>query len=113
MWDCTHKNFWLQVETLAFVRPRPHLSLEMLDLKPSPRTHAPPAKAWRNYCRVYRVLNLYPLGPVFPGIHPGPSIFPSKEIAESHAVSFLAEFNPPNRCFMDFVGAYPEGERAN
>jgi hypothetical protein len=85
----------------------------MLDLKPAPRTATPPAKAWRNYYRVYRVLNLFPLGPLFPGIHPGPSIFPSKEIAEQNAMNFLAELNPPGRVFMDHAGAYPEGDRAN
>jgi hypothetical protein len=85
----------------------------MLDLKTKPRTATPPAKRWRNYYRVYRILNLVPLGPVFPGIHAGPSVFPSKEIAETHAASFLAELNPPGRFIMDFVGAYPEGERAN
>ena len=85
----------------------------MLDVKPKPRTATPPAKAWRNYYRVYRVLNLIPLGQLFPGIHAGPSIFPSKEIAETHAHYFLAELNPPGRFIMNFVGAYPEGERAN
>lgn len=85
----------------------------MLGLKTKPQTHAPPAKAWRNYYRVYRVINISPLGTLFPGIHPGPAVFVSKEIAESHAVAFLAELNPPGRVLMDFVGAYPEGERAN
>jgi hypothetical protein len=86
----------------------------MLDLKPKPRTQTPPAKAWRNYYRVYRVLNIFPLGTLFPGIHPGPSIFPSKEIAEHHAVAFLNQLNPPGwRVIVDFAGAYPEGDRAN
>jgi hypothetical protein len=85
----------------------------MLDVKTKPRTATPPATRWRNYYRVYRVLNLVPLGPLFPGIHPGPSIFPSKEIAEQHALSFLAELNPPGRFIMDHAGAYPEGDRAN
>jgi len=85
----------------------------MLDLKPKRRTATAPAKAWRNYYRVYRVMNLYPLGPLFPGIHAGPSVFVSKEIAESHAHQFLAELNPPGRVWMEHAGAYPEGERAN
>ena len=86
----------------------------MLSLKPAPRTATPRAKRWRNYYRVYRIMNLFPIGPVFPGIHSGPSIFPSKEIAEQHALTFLADLNPPGRSIiMDFVGAYPEGERAN
>jgi hypothetical protein len=85
----------------------------MLELKEKPRAHAPPAKAWRNYYRIYRVLNLYPLGQLFPGIHPGPSVFVSKEIAEEHAHIFLRAVNPPGRTLMDFAGAFPEGERAN
>ncbi len=85
----------------------------MLALKPKPRTAVPPAKAWRNYYRVYRVLNLARLGTLFPGIHPGPDVFPSKEIAESHALAMLAELNPPGRYLMDHAGAYPEGDRAN
>lgn len=85
----------------------------MLALKTRPRTHAPPARAWRNFYRVYRVLNLWRLGQVFPGIHAGPDIFPSKEIAEQHALNFLAALNPPGRFIMDHAGAFPEGERAN
>jgi hypothetical protein len=82
----------------------------MLSLAPKPRTHA---KSWRNYYRVYHVLNLIPLGTLFPGIHPGPSVFPSKEIADQHALMFLGLVNPPGRFLMDHAGAYPEGERAN
>ena len=85
----------------------------MLDVKPQPRTHAPPAKRWRNFYRVYRVLDLWRLGTVFPGIHAGPDCFPSKEIAEQHALSFLAALNPPGRYFMEFAGAFPEGEAAH
>jgi hypothetical protein len=86
----------------------------MLALKPKPRTATPPAKAWRNYYRVYRVLNILPLGTLFPGIVAGPSVFPSKEIAEQHALSLLAALNPPGRnAIMEHAGAYPEGDRAN
>ena len=86
----------------------------MLSLKPAPRTATPPAKAWRNYYRVYRVMNLYPLGTIFPGVHAGPSVFISKEIAESHALTFLAELNPPGHSIiMEHAGAYPEGDKAN
>lgn len=85
----------------------------MLSLKTKPRTHAPPARAWRNYYKVYRVLNLWRLGTVFPGIHAGPAVFPSKEIADRHALLFLAALNPPGRFIMEHAGAYPEGERAN
>lgn len=88
----------------------------MLDLKPkpAPRTQAPPAKRWRNYYRIYRVLNIVPHGTYFPGLHPGPSVFPSKEIAETHAHALLAMLNPPGlSVIMEHAGAYPEGERAN
>jgi hypothetical protein len=85
----------------------------MLELKPAPIPHAPPAKGWRNYYRVYRVLDIFPLGTLFPGIHGGPDVFPSKEIADEKALRFLGMVNPPGRWFMDHAGAYPEGERAN
>jgi len=82
----------------------------MLSLAPAPRTQTPPAKRWRNFYRVYHVLNLVRIGPLFPGIHPGPDAFPSKEIAEEHARAFLAELNPPGRWLMDHAGAFPEGD---
>ncbi|MBL8536886.1 MAG: hypothetical protein JNM59_05735 [Hyphomonadaceae bacterium] len=85
----------------------------MLSLAPEPKTHAAPATRWRNYYRVYHVLNLGRAGIVFPGIHPGPDAFPSKDIAESHARVFLEALNPPGRFLMDFVAAFPEGERPN
>jgi hypothetical protein len=84
----------------------------MLRLAPKPRARTPPAKAWRNYYRVYRVLNLGRLGTVFPGLHAGPDFFPSKEIAEQHALSLLAALNPPGSTLMEFAGAYPEGDAA-
>jgi hypothetical protein len=85
----------------------------MLALAPQPRTRQPPAKAWRNFYRVYRVLDLWRLGTVFPGIHAGPDAFPSQELAEQHAANFLAALNPPGRYLMEFAGAYPEGDAAN
>ena len=85
----------------------------MLTLQPAPRTHTPPAKVWRNYYRVYRVINLARVGTVFPGIHAGPDEFPSKEVAEQCAAMFLAELNPPGRWLMDHAGCYPEGGAAN
>ncbi|MBL8545424.1 MAG: hypothetical protein JNL81_03120 [Hyphomonadaceae bacterium] len=85
----------------------------MLDLLAKPKTHTPPPKIWRNYYHVYRVLSLYRLGTIFPGLHAGPSDFPTKEIAEEHAKLFLSAINPPGRHFMDFAGAYPEGDAAN
>lgn len=87
----------------------------MLDLepKPAPRTQTPPATSWRNYYRVYRVLDLARLGTIFPGVHGGPDTFPSKDIAESHARALIAAVNPPGRYLMEFAGAFPEGARAN
>ncbi|MEZ6023740.1 MAG: hypothetical protein R3C16_10100 [Hyphomonadaceae bacterium] len=82
----------------------------MLELKPKPRTQTPPAKRWRNFYRVYHVLTLDRLGTIFPGIHGGPDVFPSKEIAEQHALMLLALLNPPGRYLMEHAGAFPEGE---
>jgi len=86
----------------------------MLGLAPKPKTQTrPPAKRWRNYYRVYHVLDLFRLGTVFPGIHAGPDFFPTKEIAEQNSAAFLAALNPPGRYLMDFAGAYPDGDAAN
>jgi hypothetical protein len=81
----------------------------MLDVKPAPRTATPPAKHWRNYYRVYRVLRLYRLGTIFPGIHAGPDAFSSQEEAEHYAQNFVKAANPQGRFIIDFAGAYPEG----
>ena len=81
----------------------------MLDLAPAPRTKTPPSRSWRNYYRVYQVLHLGRVGHLFPGVHPGPDAFPSKEIADEHARVFLAMLNPPGRVLMEHAGAYPEG----
>jgi hypothetical protein len=85
----------------------------MLDVKPAPQPKTAPAKRWRNFYRVYHVLSLARLGTVFPGIHAGPDIFPSKDIAEQNALSFLAALNPPGRWLMEHAGAFPEGDAAN
>jgi hypothetical protein len=85
----------------------------MLNVKPRPTPHTPPAKGWRNYYRVYRVLDIWPMGTMFPGIHGGPDVFPSQEIAEEKALRFLRIVNPPGRWFMDHAGAFPEGDKAN
>jgi hypothetical protein len=85
----------------------------MLSVAPAPRTHTPPARRWRNYYRVYRVLDVFRLGTIFPGIHAGPDTFPSKEIAEEHGNIFTRAVNPPGRWYMEFAGAYPEGDAAN
>ncbi len=87
----------------------------MLDLKPAPAAKplTPPPNRWRNYYRVYHVLNLARLGTVFPGLHAGPDAFASKEIAESHAHVLLTMLNPPGRFLMEHAGAFPEGGQAN
>ena len=85
----------------------------MLQAQARTRTHAPPAKRWRNYYRVYHVLHMGPLGHWFPGINPGPAYFASQDIAESHARAYLAGFNPPGRLFMEYVGAFPEDQAPN
>jgi hypothetical protein len=87
----------------------------MLGLKPKPRaqTSAPPAKRWRNYYRIYRVMTIGRVGTVFPGVHGGPDIFPSKEIAEQHALTFVKMINYGASPVVDFAGAFPEGDAAN
>ena len=85
----------------------------MLGLAPKPVTRTAPAKRWRNYYRVYHVLDLFRLGTIFPGIHAGPDEFPSQEIAEANAQAFLKALNPPGRYLMDVAGAFPEGDAAN
>lgn len=85
----------------------------MLALDERTTTGTPPAKRWRNYYHVYRVLNLGRLGWVFPGIQAGPDAFPSQEIAEQHARTIIAAINPPGRWYMDLAGVYPEGGAAN
>lgn len=86
---------------------------QMLSLKPKPRAKQAPAKSWRNFYRVYQVLNLGRTGHWFPGIHPGPDAFPSKEIAEEHGLALVRMINPPGRWFLDHAGAFPEGEAPN
>ncbi len=46
-----------------------------------------------------------------PGVTRGPDLFPSKEIAEQHALDFIALVLPHARSWFDYMGAWPEGER--
>lgn len=88
--------------------------MQMLGLAPKPKTQTPPpAQRWRNYYRVYHVLELRGLGIIFPGVHGGPDAFPSQEIAEQHGARFVNAINPPGRYFLEFAGAFPEGGDAN
>ncbi|MES1157040.1 MAG: hypothetical protein ABUL73_04585 [Alphaproteobacteria bacterium] len=85
----------------------------MLGVREKTETRTPPSRRWRNYYKVYHVLYLGRIGPLFPGVHPGPDVFPSQELAEQHALFFVGQINPPGRWFMEFAGAFPEGDRAN
>lgn len=85
----------------------------MPDQTPAHPFNAAPAKRWRNFYRVYRVMRLGPMGMVFPGVHPGPDAFATKESAEAHGQWIVRTINWPNRCVMEYAGAFPEGERAN
>ena len=44
------------------------------------------------------------------GVHPGPHLFPSKDIAEAYAIKFLAQQTPDFRWRIDYHEAFPEGE---
>lgn len=85
----------------------------MLDTLERPRTKTAPAQGWRNYYRIYRVLYLLPLGTVFPGLHAGPSLFETKDIAEAHARTFIGDLNRRGRTIVEHAGAYREGGRPN
>jgi len=83
----------------------------MLDLQDKPLHRTAPAKRWRNWYRVYRTMRPLRRTPTWrPGLNPGPDIFPSKEIAEQHALDFIALCRPEARTWFDHQGAYPEGE---
>lgn len=90
----------------------------MLAPAPDARPHTPPSTRWRNYYRVFHVIDLG-FGYWFPGIHPGPSVFASRDIAETHARAFLAMLDTPpppgrpRRTLMEHAGAFPEGERGH
>jgi hypothetical protein len=45
-----------------------------------------------------------------PAVTPGPDLFPSKEIAEQHALDFIAKVCPHARGWFDYIGALPEGK---
>jgi hypothetical protein len=86
----------------------------MLELAPKPRSDpAPSPQTWRNFYRVYHVLQIVPLDMWFPGVHAGPRVFESRESAEQNARAFLSRINPPGRWIMDFAGAFPESDTPN
>lgn len=85
----------------------------MLTLEPRTAPHTLPAQRWRNYYRVYQVLQLGRVGHWFPGLHVGPDDFPSQDIAETSARIFVAHINPRGRCFVEYAGAFREDVAAN
>jgi hypothetical protein len=90
----------------------------MSDLLTTPELVSEPVKEpakrwfnwWRHLCR-YRT----PEGLEYPvGDHPGHLIFPSKDIAESHAQATYERFRKRGdglHLRHVFIGAYPVGER--
>lgn len=81
----------------------------MLDLEHRPLTRTPPAKLWRNWYRAHRRMGVTRrVGVWKPGVNPGPDTFPSKEIAEQHALDFIAECYPHARSWFEYLGARPE-----
>jgi hypothetical protein len=83
----------------------------MLDLEDRPLVRTAPPKRWRNWYRVHQRMQPLKRVPVWePGLHPGPDIFPSKDIAEEHALKFIAACRPDTRSWFDHLGAYPDGE---
>jgi len=82
-------------------------------LKPRPEARPAPAKAWRNWYRFHRLLTIARVNDTWgPGVHSGPDTFPTKEIAEQHAIEFLANIKPANsQKHFVHLGAYPDGVR--
>jgi hypothetical protein len=83
----------------------------MLDLQERTTKPAAPAKSWRNWYRVYKRMGVTRrVGVWHPGVTAGPDLFPSKEIAEQHALDFIAWCAPECRTWFDYMCALPEGE---
>jgi hypothetical protein len=83
----------------------------MLDLQERLTKPAAPAKRWRNWYRVYKRMGVTRrVGVWHPGVTPGPDLFPSKEIADQHALDFIAAVEPHARSWFDYMGALPDGE---
>lgn len=87
------------------------MSAPMLDLEERPAVRVEPAKQWRNWYWV-----IAPIGfesdrqKIWrPGVHPGPHLFPSKEMAETHAIKFLAAQKPEAQRRIEYHEAFPEG----
>ncbi|GAM97594.1 hypothetical protein U91I_01221 [alpha proteobacterium U9-1i] len=83
----------------------------MLDLQERLTKPAAPAKHWRNWYRVHKRMGVTKrVGVWHPGLTRGPDLFPSKDIAEQHALDFIAAVFPHTRSWFDYLGALPEGE---
>lgn len=84
----------------------------MLDVQERTTTPAPPSKRWRNYYFAYRFVRPVPGHPQWlkGRINVGPTVFPSKEIAEQRARDFIAGCTAEARSWFDYLGAFPEGE---
>jgi hypothetical protein len=83
----------------------------MLDLQERTTKPAAPAKLWRNWYRVHKRMGVTKrVGFWNPGVTRGPDLFPSKEIAEQHALDFIAWCAPECRSWFDYIGAFPEGK---
>jgi len=88
------------------------MSAPMLDLEERPAVRVEPAKQWRNWYWVIAPLKVATasLKAIWrPGVHPGPHLFPSKELAETHAIEFLATQPPEVQRRIEYHEAFPEG----
>ncbi|MEQ1811791.1 MAG: hypothetical protein ABL889_17820 [Terricaulis sp.] len=87
------------------------MSAPMLELEERPAVRVEPPKQWRNWYRVHQRMGVTRrVGVWYPGVTRGPDIFPSKDIAEQHALDFIAICKPHARSWFDYLGAFPEGE---
>lgn len=85
----------------------------MLDLEERSQSKTEPSREWRNWYRVTTPgVRLYvPIAALWrDGLYPGPSIFPSKDVAEFYATKFLSIQDERFLELCQHAGAYPEGE---
>ena len=87
------------------------MSAPMLELEERPAVRVEPAKQWRNWYWVIAPIKLHtPIQAIWRrGVHPGPHLFPSKDIAEAYAIKFLAQQTPDFRWRIEYHEAFPEG----
>ena len=89
------------------------MSALMLDLEEKPVSRTAPPKLWRNWYWVIAPIQLHqPIKQLWRrGVHPGPCVFPSKDMAETRARDFLAEQSDDFRWRVTHYEAWPEGEK--